>query len=1086
MPPMNSSHGVSSRDGKTTAAVDPPPLTVLSDGDRTPTAAPAYWRSLEHLVGSPALREQLASEFPGLCDAIEKYDRRSFLRLLGASLALAGIGSAGCRRWPVEEIRPYTSRPAGTTPGVPEFYATLFEHDGIATGILAKSFDGRPIKIEGNPDHPSSLGAACAFAQASILDLYDPDRSRHIQQRIAASDEAPSAADFDVSVLGTQAGHSGRVQRTWEEFEASARALFDAHRSRQGEGLAILVPPTSSPTLRRLMNECKQSMPKVRCFAYQPVHQDAAWAGARAAFGRPLRCQYDLAKAKRIVCFDADLLGSHPAHLRLSRDWASGRTSADQGTMNRLISIESDWTLTGSVADVRIPLSPSRIELAVRWLAMRLGVLSEVRPELDDATLRRLDAVADDVRQQASASLVAGGPSLSPAAHQWIHAINDRLGSAGVCVHYTPEPMAEDAPDGCVASIRQLSELLQGNVLQTLVILGGNPVYDAPADATLNLESTPARPLVSMHLSLHDNETSRACTWHIPAAHALETWNDGLAWDGTYTLGQPLILPLFDGKSPLELLALIAGKPALGAMSLVRETFSQRFPEAGAKGWELALHDGMHKGSQFEVVPATKPTLPALPWPDASAEPEEKTAGRFEVRFVPDAKVHDGRYANNAWLQELPEPISKLTWDNAAWISKSDADRLALSTGDVIRITNNNVSNASIEIPVLILPGHAAGCLTLPLGYGRAQAGRIGDGVGVNVYPIRPCEEAYVAKVCAVAKTGRRRDLATTQLHHLVDLPAELALHDRLGARNEPGRLIHEALLSDYLRDPHSVHGDDHAVHAAPLFDPPSSFDAPHRWGMAIDLNLCLGCGGCVVACQAENNIPVVGRDNVASNREMHWLRIDRYFKGDVNEPDILHVPMTCAHCENAPCEQVCPVAATVHDAEGLNAMIYNRCIGTRYCANNCPFKVRRFNYFDFHATDPREPAKPWLGVPDRQSVEDVSTFKKMLHNPDVTVRMRGVMEKCTYCVQRIASARIAAKNQHAAGKRDSDLVRDGEVQTACQATCPTRAIVFGDLNDPNSRASQARRNPRSYAMLAELNLGNRTTYLAKIRNRDA
>lgn len=1085
MPSMNSSRGVSSSLGAASEAGKASALTVLSGADAAPTSGPAYWRCLEHVVDSPALREQLASEFPGLCGAIEKYDRRSFLRLVGASLALAGVGAAGCRRWPVEEIRPYSSQPAGTTPGVPEFYATLFEHDGVATGILAKSFDGRPIKIEGNPDHPASLGAACTFAQASILDLYDPDRSRHIRQRIAPSDQSAKSVEFDVSDLVSQQSHEGRVRRTWEEFEAYARGLFDAHRTRHGEGLAILVRPTSSPTQRRLMNELKQSMPRVRCFAYQPVHNDAAWSGTKAAFGRPLRCQYDLAKAKLIVCLDADLLGSHPAHVRLSRDWASGRTSADQGTMNRLVSIESGWTLTGSVADVRIPLSPSRIEMSIRWLAMRLGVLGEIRRELDDATLRRLDAVADELKQQASASLVAGGPSMSPAAHQLIHAINDRLGSAGVCVHYTPEPMAEDAPDGCVASIRRLSDLLQGDVIQTLVILGGNPAYDAPADAKLNLESTPLRPLVSIHLSLHDNETSKACTWHVPAAHALETWSDGLAWDGTYTLGQPLILPLFGGKSPLELLSLVAGKPADSTMSLVRETYSQLFPKAGARGWEAALHDGLQPGSQFEPIPATKPALLSQSPQVGRGGKADETAGGFEIRFTPDAKVHDGQWANNAWLQELPEPLTKLTWDNAAWISKADADRLAVSTGDVIRIADAT-EEASIEIPVLVLPGHAVGCITLPLGYGRTEAGRIANGVGVNVYVLRLCDESYVAKSRNVSKTGRRRELATTQLHHLVDLPAESALRYRLGARNEPGLLIHEALLADYRRDPRSVHGDAHPVHAAPLFNPPSSFDAPHRWGMAIDLNLCLGCSGCVVACQAENNIPVVGGENVANNREMHWLRIDRYFKGDVNEPDVIHVPMTCAHCENAPCEQVCPVAATVHDAEGLNAMIYNRCIGTRYCANNCPFKVRRFNYFDYHATDPREPAKPWLGIPDQQPVEDISTWKKMLHNPDVTVRMRGVMEKCTYCVQRIAHARINAKNEFAAGKRDSDLVGDGEVQTACQATCPTQAIVFGDLNDPNSQVSKVRRNARSYAMLAEYNLGNRTTYLAKIRNRDA
>lgn len=1061
-------------------------LTVLSGTDLAPTSAPTYWRSLEQLAHSPTLREQLASEFPGLCDAIDKYDRRSFLRLLGASIALAGFGSVGCRRWPVEEIRPYTSRPTGTTPGVPEFYATMFEQDGVATGILAKSFDGRPIKIEGNPDHPNSLGAASAFAQASVLDLYDPDRSRHVRQRTAASDETPTAAELGVSNLGSQASRQGRVQRTWEEFEVYAGALFDAHRARQGEGLAFLIPPTSSPTQRRLTNDLKTSMPKARWFAYQPLHHDAEWAGAKAAFGQPLRCQYNLNKASTIVCFDADLLGSHPAHLRWAREWAEGRRTADQGAMNRLVCVEAGWSLTGSVADVRIPLAPIRIEQAVRWIAARLGVLRDVSLELDATTAQRLTAVADDLIQAGAAALVAAGPSLSPAGHHLIHAMNDRLGSVGTTVAYTHEPMADDAPDGCIASIRQLSDLLQGNVLETLVIVGGNPVYDAPADATLNLESTPTRPLVSIHLGFYDNETSKACTWHLPASHALEAWSDGRAWDGTYTIGQPLILPLFESKSPLEFLSSIAGGPSDGAMSLVRDTFSQLFPDAGPKGWEVALHNGVHAGSQFDVIPAKKPAPTNSPVDSPPAATSDTFTGRFEIRFAPDAKAHDGRHANNAWLQELPEPMTKLTWDNAAWMSKADADQLRLSTGDRIRITRANAESTSIEIPVVVMPGHAVACVTLALGYGRTQAGRIGNGVGVDVYPLRLCGESYVANACTVSNTGRRYELATTQLHHLVDIPAEWALRERLGERDASGLLIHEALLADYIRDPHSAHGHAHAVHSAPLFDPPSSFDSPHRWGMAIDLNVCLGCSGCVVACQAENNIPVVGRDNVSVNREMHWLRIDRYFKGDADEPDVLHVPMTCAHCENAPCEQVCPVSATVHDAEGLNAMVYNRCVGTRYCANNCPFKVRRFNYFDYQATDPREPAKPWLGIPDQQPVEEISTLKKMVHNPDVTVRMRGVMEKCTYCVQRIAHARITAKNEFVAGKRDSELVADGEVQTACEATCPTQAIVFGDLNDPNSQVSKARRNARSYAMLAELNLGNRTTYLAKIRNRNA
>lgn len=1051
----------------------------------THSVVPTYWRSLEHLAGSPELESYLGAEFPGLREAVDGYDRRGFLRLLGASMALAGITSTGCRRWPVEEIRPHTSRPVGFAPGVAVHYATLFELNGVATGILAKSYDGRPIKIEGNPDHPMSLGAASAFAQASVLDLYDPDRSRQIWQQVNDSEAKLAPKPVPVFQQAESEFSNRGTRRKWSEFEGYAQGLFGAHRARQGDGLAILMQGSSSPTQRRLLDELKNSMPKARWFTYQPLHFDQVWEGSRAAFGRSVRCQYDLTKARTILCFDADLLGAHPAHLKWSRDWSAGRRSVDSGKMNRLIAIEAGWTLTGSVADERIALPPSQVELAVQWIAARLGVLPTIPAGLDEATGKELDAIATTLMVSSADSVAIAGPSLSPLSHQLVHAINERLGAVGVCVVYTHEPLSDDNPDGYLGSIRQLSELLQGNALQTLLILEGNPVYDVPIDAPLDLRSSSSRPLVSIHLSSHDNETSQACTWHVPAAHPLECWGDGQAWDGTYSLGQPLILPLYDGKSSLEMLSLVAGKVTDGSRSLVKETFSQLFPKAGAKGWELALHNGVQAGSAFEVISTSKPTVPASLTAKTSEQPRDSSSHSLEVQFVADAKVHDGRFANNAWLQELPEPVTKLTWDNAAIVSKSDADALHVTTGDLIRIENALVSKVSIEIPVLVMPGQAIGCVTVPLGYGRTHAGRIGNDIGANAFRIRDSQQSYCALHCTVTKTGKKHMLATTQLHHLVDSIADFALQKRLGGKGQPGLLVHEILLDEFIHDPQSVHRESNAVHAAPLFDQPNLGETSHQWAMSIDLNACIGCSNCIVACQAENNIPVVGRENVARNREMHWLRIDRYFKGDVKAPDMVHVPTACAHCENAPCEQVCPVAATVHDSEGLNAMIYNRCIGTRYCANNCPLKVRRFNYFDFHATDPREPAKPWLGIPDQQPVQDISTLKKMVHNPEVTVRMRGVMEKCTYCVQRIAEARITAKNEFAQGARDSDVVRDGEVKTACQATCPTQAIVFGDLNDPNSAVSRARHNTRAYEMLAELNLGARTTYLAKIRNRD-
>lgn len=1054
---------------------------VSASSQANPTAK-MHWRSIEEFSNDPALQEQLSAEFPLLAEAIKRHDRRSFLRLLGASMALAGVTSTGCRRWPVEELRPHTARPEGHVPGVAEFYATLFELGGAAYGILAKSYDGRPIKIEGNPEHPSALGAASALAQASVLDLYDPDRSRQIRHRTTTSTDPLESAYVTVA--------TGKVSReniesawspasptiSWEQFAQSIEPVLRDHRQRQGDGLAVLVHPTSSPTTARLIKKLQQDLPKSRWFFYEPLHRDTQWTAGKQSFQQPVRAHYDLSAAELVVSVECDLLGLEPGHIKLARDWSIGRKSVDNGRMNRLICIESAWSVTGSVADIRLPLKPSLCEGALAYLAMKLGIQDLTAPEFSPESRAKLDSIAAQLMQAGNRGLVAGGPSLNAASHQIVHAINAHLQSIGTCVSYSREPQSEFAAEGYVVSISQLSQLLQGDVIRTLLILGGNPVYDGPADAVLNLASTDQRSLLSIHLSAEENETSQQCTWHIPMAHRLECWSDGLSWDGLYTLGQPLIEPIFGGKSTTELLGLIAGSKQADRDE-VRSTFDQLFATAGNRGWEQALHDGFFGESQLAKISANQITLVA-DTKDHFRKLGQAASDGFELRLLPDNCVFDGRFCNNAWLQELPDPISKLTWDNALLIAKADADRLGLENGEVVLL------NERVQIPTMIMPGQAEGSLGVSLGYGRKHAGRIGNDVGIDVYPLRDVKSSYVLTQCQIKPTGKREVLATTQLHHVVRSIADVALKHRLGEKGEAGALVHEATLEMFLQDPHSVHGDQHAVHAAPLFNPPDGFDTPHRWAMSIDLNACIGCNGCVVACQAENNIPVVGKQNVLANREMHWIRIDRYFKGDIADPDMVHVPTACAHCENAPCEQVCPVAATVHDTEGINAMIYNRCIGTRYCANNCPYKVRRFNYFDFHASDPREPSKPYLNIPDKQQEEEVSTLKKMQHNPEVTVRMRGVMEKCTYCVQRVAAARIHAKNQAAQGLRQSELVQEGELKTACQATCPTQAIVFGDLNDPASAVSKARTNQRSYEMLAELNLGARTTYLAKVRNR--
>ncbi len=994
------------------------------------------------------------------------FDRRHFFRLMGASLALAGLTMNGCRRWPASEIRPHASQPDGLLPGVPRFYATSYERDGTSIGVLAKSYDGRPIKLEGNREHPFSLGATDAIMQGSILELYDPERHRQILQRLPGDPSAGPASPPRAN------------PRTWAEFESFATVHFRKLQARKGAGLAFLVPPVSSPTFARLKNELELAMPEARWFQYHSLQCDHAHEGSRLAFQKVLRPQYSLERARVIAVFDEDMLGTHPARLRLARDWSAGRHSVGEGRMNRMYVIEPGYSITGASADYRLAVRPSAIARYVRYVAAKLGLNGSVPPGFTESESAWLDRLVSDLSAARGESVVIVGAAQAPDVHQLVHGINHHLGNFEQTIRFSEEPLA--TPSGDLESIRRLGRLLEGNVLESLVIIGGNPVYDAPADIRLNLASTPSRPLTTFHLTASDNETSQACEWSLPAAHYLECWGDGRAWDGTWTLQQPLILPLFGGKSPIELLSMVSGKMSPG-LALVRATFDKTFPQEGAKGWEKALHEGLVGDSQYPLIRVTRPEIGTAP--DQRDVKNAMGDSGMEIRFVADYKVHDGRCANNAWLQELPDPMTKLTWDNAALMSLPDSRRLGIAHGELIRLEATEGMRA-IEMAVYIMPGHAEGCLTLPLGYGRRAGGSIGNGVGFDVGPLRTSGSSYWLENVRVSGTGRNYPLAVTQLHHLSPSVADFALRERLGEKSRPGLIVHEATLEAYLADHHAPHAHSHPVHGAPLFDPPHKFDSPHKWGLAIDLNACTGCSGCVIACQAENNIPVVGKHNVINTREMHWLRIDRYFKGDLQDPDVVHVPVTCAHCENAPCEQVCPVAATVHDTEGLNSMVYNRCIGTRYCANNCPFKVRRFNYIEYHATHPRGPARPWIGIPDQQQETDVSPLIQLMHNPEVTVRMRGVMEKCTYCVQRIVAARIDAKNRHSRGERETARVVDGEVQTACQACCPTNAIRFGDLNDADSAVSGARADDRHYEILGELNLRSRTTHLARIRNR--
>jgi len=1079
---------------------------------------PAYWRSLDEYANSAEFRRRLANEFPDYDpQQLQSLSRRKFLQLAGASMALAGLTLTGCRRWPEETIAPYTKRPEGAVPGETEQYATVFEQGGVGQGVLATSFDGRPIKIEGNREHPVSRGATDQFAQASILQLYDPDRSRRPVR--GARDQA-AASD-------------------WSAFRQFADEHFAARTGSESSRIAVLAEPSSSATRAALKGAFRKRFPNASWHEYEPVNRDNEIAGLQQAFGRAVRPHYQLDQAKIIACFDSDLLHDHPAALRHARDWAKGRRSADEGTMNRLYSAESRFTVTGTNADHRLPLPSSEIPKLIRALAARLGVGHTEPGDLNGASAF-IEQLARDLKSHGSESIVVIGANQPASMHTLVAAINDELGAAGNTVRYSDEPLATDRPQR--QQLAELTEHMNAGDIDTLVMLGSNPVYNTPVD--LDFAGAMKQVATTIHCGLYYDETAIESTWHLPRAHYLEAWGDARAWDGTRSIQQPLIKPLFDGKTPDELLAMLTAQPVTDSYDLVRSTFQRQKLVTGEtfeKAWRKALHDGVVPDSAMQSVNvsvASDAVSSAIEPANGAATREQ---GAFEVTFWADESLRDGRFANNGWLQELPDPVTKMTWDNPALISVGDAKSLGLRSGDLIKLAVNGQSK---ELPVYLCPGQASGSIALKLGYGRTAAGHVGgtreSPVGFDTYQLQTSEQPDIATGATVKKAGGSYALASTQNHHLIDQNARWGKRERVGEKVDAdspsgsGRIVREATL-DYYNE-HPDFAFEQGPHAAgvksrkdvplQIYNPPpkgdepwpeaawesehakapSTFNDPHAWGMSIDMNSCLGCNACVVACQAENNIPVVGKDEVMRGREMQWIRIDRYFKTDpekdpdAENPSVVHQPMMCVHCENAPCEQVCPVAATVHDTEGLNVMVYNRCIGTRYCSNNCPYKVRRFNYFDYHAKDPRGAAKPWLGMPDSQQQSAVNEIKRMVYNPEVTVRMRGVMEKCTYCVQRIKSAEIQAKNEFARAKsygesgeqgefwhvdqRGNVVLDDGAVVTACQAACPTEAIKFGNLNDKDSEVARAQRNKRSFGVLTDLNTRPRTMHLAKIRNR--
>ncbi|MEI6669068.1 MAG: TAT-variant-translocated molybdopterin oxidoreductase [Acidobacteriota bacterium] len=968
----------------------------------------AYWRSLEELADTEEFQRWLHREFPEQASEFaDPVGRRQFLRLMGASLALAGVSA--CTRQPAEAIVPYVRPPEGFVPGKPLMFATAVTLGGIATGVLVESHEGRPTKIEGNPEHPASLGATDLFTQASILSLYDPDRSQTLTYR-------------------------GDI-RTWSAFLGAVRGALESVRPVRGAGLRILTDTCTSPTLARQVRDLLTEFPAARWHQYEPVGRDQVRAGARLAFGSVVETRYQFDKARVIVALDADFLGLMPGMVRYTRDFsAARRVRGTHVEMSRLYAVESAPTNTGAKADHRLALGPNAVGEVARALAASLGVAGISGASLSPAAQRLVDAAARDLAANKGASLVVAGEEQPAAVHALAHAINHALGNVGQTVLYT-DPI-ETNPIDQAASLRELVADMRAGSVGGLLILGGNPVYTAPAD--LQLGEALQRVAFSAHLSLYEDETSAACQWHIPEAHALEAWSDARAWDGTATILQPLIAPLYNGKSAHDVLAGLSALQGRGGYEQVRDTWKAYAESAGIVDfeafWRRSVHDGVVAQSAYAPRATTLQDVAK-----AVGKPAVRTNG-LELVFRADPTVYDGRFANSGWLQELPKPFTKITWENTVQLSPATAASLGIRNEDVVDLTANA---RTVRGPAWIVPGQADGVVTVHLGYGRTHAGRVGTGAGFDAYQLRTGDATWISSGVTLVKTGRRAAVASTQLHH-----------DMAGRP-----LIRTASLEQFRENPGVVQAEEPAPPKTLTMYPDHEYKG-YAWGLAIDINACTGCNACVVACQAENNIPVVGKDQVAKGREMHWIRIDTYYKGDPNEsPEAYHQPVMCQHCENAPCEVVCPVGATVHSDEGLNDMIYNRCVGTRYCSNNCPYKVRRFNFLLY---------QDW----------DTPTLK-MQRNPEVSVRSRGVMEKCTYCVQRISKAKIDSQ-------KEDRKVRDGEIATACEQSCPAQAIVFGDINDPQSRVAALRADARSYSLLGELNTRPRTTYLAALKNTNA
>ena len=1057
-------------------------ILALQD-EETPRTGKKYWRSLEELADTPVFREFVAREFPQQAEELnDPIERRTFIKLMGASLALAGL--SGCVFQPPEKIVPYVNQPEDNVPGKALFFATAAPLFGAAVPILVRSNDGRPTKIEGNPDHPNNRpldfpaedpfrdprgsSATDIFTQASILGLYDPDRSPNLTFR------------EDI--------------QTWTSFVGRMRSALDEQRANQGAGIRFLTESITSPSLGAQMNELLRVLPGAKWHQYEPVNRDNARAGAILAFGQPVNTTYRFDLAQRVLSLDCDFLSpTFPGYVRYSREFmARRRVTETNKEMNRLYVVETTPSNTGAIADHAWEVKPSEFEAIAKAIAA--GAMSQ--PATGGVNLSWIQPLVNDLNQHKGASIVVAGENQPPIIHALAHAMNNALGNVGKTVFYT-DPL-EVNPVSHRESLQQLVQDIDAGLVKLLVIIGGNPVHDTPVDLKLDKDRLQKIDL-RVHLSQYKDETSEWCHWHVPAAHYLESWGDARSYDGTVSIIQPLIEPLFEGKTAHELLAVFSDQydrrpydivktywqsqrasvgsatpgasptPATQATPTNQATPANQPAPAASPApsqdfetwWRQTIHDGFIANSAFAAKTVSLNSGWAANQQASASQPP--AAGTFELVFRTDPSIYDGRFANNGWLQELPKPLTKTTWDNVAIVSPNSAQQIAGENKNngavkgrehyvpIVKITNQQ--GQSVAAPLWIMPGQPDGVVTIHLGYGRRLAGKVGgkdpEFVGFDAYKIRSSFANWSATGVKVEKTGDDYILATTQLHFNLEDP-DFSKQER------------DIVRSDTLE--HFLKGEKHDTHELPTLYPDYPYknqaeNAPnYAWGMAIDLNNCIGCNACTIACQSENNIPIVGKTEVVRSREMHWIRMDTYFRGfDPSHPEGTNfMPVPCMHCENAPCEPVCPVHATVHSAEGLNDMVYNRCVGTKYCSNNCPYKVRRFNFFLY---------QDW----------DTPTYQ-LMRNPDVSVRSRGVMEKCTYCVQRIQNGKIQAE-------LEDRKVRDGEIVTACQAVCPTEAIVFGDINDPNSRVSKLKANERNYSLLGELNVKPRTTYLSQLKN---